>query len=163
MEKCAWVNAQHMAKLSNEEIFAHSKPFLEKLGYTNLDANYASKCLATERERARNFKELAEISTFFFDAEAKRDEATLVALKETSTQETLKKILSKFENLSDWQESTIHAAFESIMQETGLKMGKVGQPCRLAITGMMKGPSLMQVLELLGKEKVLKRLREMTN
>lgn len=160
MEKCGWVNGQHMLKLSNEEVFNYTKPFLEKLGYRNLNASYAAKCLATERERSRNFKELAEVSAFYFDEEAKRDEATLAALKETATQETLKKILAKLEGLSDWSESSIHTAFDGIMQETGLKMGKVGQPCRMAVTGMMKGPGLMQVLELFGKEKVLKRLKE---
>ena len=160
MEKCGWVNGQHMLKLSIEEVFTHTKPFLEKLGYANPDANYATKCLATERERARNFKELAEVSAFYFDVEAKRDEATLAALKESATQETLKKILTKLSDLSEWSEISIHTVFDGIMQETGLKMGKVGQPCRMAVTGMMKGPGLMQVLELLGREKVLKRLKE---
>ncbi|MCV2504069.1 MAG: glutamate--tRNA ligase, partial [Neisseriaceae bacterium] len=61
---------------------------------------------------------------------------------------------------SDWNAENIHALFEPFCEQEEIKMGKLGMPLRIQVCGTGKTPSIDEVLALLGKEEVLKRIRE---
>ena len=74
IEKCTWVNSQHLAKLSDKELLEWTKPYLETLGIKVTDDGYAAKALHSERERGKTLKALAEIAAFYLRDEVVRDE-----------------------------------------------------------------------------------------
>ena len=159
VEKLGWVNSRHLLNYSNEQLMDLTKPFLEKLGLTVDDKEYAAKALASERERGRNLKELAEISAFYFKDKVEFDKTSAQKWLNENGKEILKKMHDKLEKLDDFSETSIEKLFASLIEETKLKMLKIAQPCRVAMTGTTVSPGIHLVLSILGKDRVLTRIK----
>ena len=65
----------------------------------------------------------------------------------------------KLEGVAEWNAESIHDLFKPFCDEENIKMGKLGMPLRLAVCGTAKTPSVDEVLALIGKEEVLRRIR----
>jgi glutamyl-tRNA synthetase len=158
MEKLTWVNTQHMAKYSVSELTDLTKPFIEKLGIHVKDLEYASKVMEVERERGKTLKELAEVSAFFFRERVEIEEkASSKWLKEESI-ERLRALREKLSALDEFNMESLSKIFEETVQETGLKMLKIAQPVRVALTGTTASPGIFEVMTILGKDRTLNRL-----
>jgi len=70
----------------------------------------------------------------------------------------IEKVRSKLTAVPDWTEEGIHAVFTGLMEELALKLGKIAQPIRVALTGGTASPGLFEVMQILGKEQTLARL-----
>lgn len=158
-EKLDWVNSQHMLKLSIEDIVKSTLPFLNALGLEAKDADYTAKALTSERERGRTFKELAQISAFYFRDKIEFDEQAKTKWLNDSGKENLKTILSKIEHLGKLTTENLAPIFEEITQGTGQKMLAVAQPVRVAMTGTTVSPGIYEVLAILGKDRVISRVK----
>lgn len=162
IEKCTWVNSQHLAKLSDAELAIKTKPYLETLRLKIEDPDYAAKALHSERERGKTLKELAEISAFYFRDEVLFDESAKQKWLDEPHQKNLKILQAKLEKLDSWNEAKIKEVFEAAMKEAGVqKMIELAQPVRVALTGTTVSPGIFEVLAILGKERALKRLTRM--
>ncbi len=157
-EKLGWVNSQHMAKLSDSAVAEMTAPFLQKLGLAPGDGPYASRALATERERAKTLKELAEMSAFYFRNEIEIDEKLGPKWLTGESKEKLKLVADKLKAVNEWNEAAIEAVFKSALEETGAKMLKLAQPVRVALTGTTVSPGIYEVLDVLGKERAMQRI-----
>lgn len=160
MEKLAWVNAQHMARCSDEKLLALCEPFLEGLGFHVKDRAYAARAIATLRERGKTLKEIAEKSYFYFQDEIAIDEESGAKWLNDEGKELLIALKNKLEKLDSWNEGTIAKAFDSLISETGTKMKNLAQPVRVAMTGTTISPGIHEVLAALGKTRVLKRIEK---
>jgi glutamyl-tRNA synthetase len=158
IEKLQWVNSNHMAKLSDEELFEATSPFLKELGFDIQDKAYAAKAIATERERGKTLKELAEISAFYFRDVIEIDPKCASKWLKESGKETLSKIRNALADLNDWDEEAIGEIFKKLMEEMELKMLKLAQPVRVALTGTTVSPGIYEVLAILGRECSLNRI-----
>lgn len=157
-EKLGWVNAQHLAKLSDEKVAEMTIPFLHSMGLAVTDIKYAAKAIASERERGRTLKELAEISAFYFRDHIDHDQSSATKWLNEKGKDILKKLRDGLSKLEDFSEPAIAKVFEVVLAETGLKMVDVAQPCRVAMTGTTVSPGIHLVLSILGKKRVLERL-----
>lgn len=158
LEKCTWVNHQHMQKLSPGELAICTKPYLETLGLKVDDSDFSAKAVGSERERGKTLKELAEISAFYFRDSVAWDEKAVQKWLTPEGKQGLQKLDVTFQNLETWNEETLQKAFESALRELGLKkMVELAQPCRVALTGTTASPGIFEVMAVLGKERVLKR------
>ncbi len=72
--------------------------------------------------------------------------------------EILRGLKGLLENLPDFRPSTTEPAIKAFAEERGLKLRKVMQPLRAAITGRLATPGMYEMLEVLGKETVLRRI-----
>jgi len=72
--------------------------------------------------------------------------------------ETVVLLLQELQALKDWQEESIHGALSKVAAVYGLKLGKVAQPLRVALTGTAVSPSIDKTARLLGRERTLERL-----
>ena len=70
----------------------------------------------------------------------------------------LQDIADKLSNLSDYNLDEMHKVFDQVMEERELKLGKIAQPVRVALTGGTVSPGIFEVMDILGKDEVLKRL-----
>jgi glutamyl-tRNA synthetase len=169
-EKLKWVNSQHMLKYTDEQIFDMTLPFIEKrLGPINpvngasratTDRAMGVKAVASERERGKTFDELAEISAFYFLDEIAYDEKSAAKWLNDDGKKTLSIIIDRLSALTDFNEHTIADVFKKLIEETGKKMLDVAQPCRVALTGTTVSPGIYEVMAILGKETVIKRLKK---
>ncbi|MBI4211850.1 MAG: glutamate--tRNA ligase [Deltaproteobacteria bacterium] len=158
MEKLRWVNSQHLAKKSIEEIVEGTRPFLEARGLTITDTAYAAKAIGSERERGRTFVELADASEFYFRDDVNFDDASVQKWLNADGKVLLQKIRDRLAPLESFTEASIAEIFKALVAETGLKMVNLAQPIRVALTGTTVSPGVYLVLSILGKDRALKRI-----
>jgi len=112
------------------------------------------------KERAKTTLELAESSEFYVRKLPLVFTEKAANLLTEEAVEILKRLEPKFEALSDWTEATIEDTIRVFSEEEDLKLGKVAQPLRSALTGTTKSPGIFEVLLVLGKDETLLRLKE---
>lgn len=156
-EKLLWLN-QHYIKTLDPKIIAKELSFqFEKLNINSANGPKLTDLIVAQAERAKTLKELAEKSRFFYEEISYNEEA----VNKNLTKEilpVLKQVLSAFESLQTWKKENIHQTILTVAEQNNLKIGKIAQPIRVAVTGNTISPPIDVTLELLGKTKTLQRL-----
>jgi len=157
-EKLLWLN-QHYIKNDSSERVAHLlSVHMGEKGVDPSDWPVLAEVVEAQRERAQTLKELAEISVFFYqDFEVYEEKVANKQLKEAAAA-PLTKVKEKLEVLKDWNQQAIHDIVHGVAEELELKMGKVGMPLRIAMTGGQPSPSIDTTIYLLGKERAIRRI-----
>ena len=115
------------------------------------------------QERCSTLVDLAEEIRFIYDDFDDYDEKQAKKQFKQTTLPILESLKQQYEELDDWTAEAIHQVVENTVNTLQLGFGKVGQPLRLAVTGHGKSPSIDVTLELLGKDKTLRRLERAIN
>lgn len=158
IEKCKWVNAQHLLVKSNDELFDLVKPFLVELGLSSNDRAYAAKVMAIERVRAGTLQELADLSAFFFREEVDLDPKAASKWFSTESLARLETLRTSISELTNCDEGSLTNIFNEMATKTNLKMTEIAQPVRVALTGSTASPGIYEVMAILGKDRILRRL-----
>jgi glutamyl-tRNA synthetase len=158
-EKLEWVNFHYMKTLPIERLVGEVKPFLAEKGHTDLDDAWISKMVATLRERAKTLVELVELASFYFSDEVTIDPKAAAKFLKPESRALVVELIARLERLERWDVDSIRSAFEALMSERSLGLGKVAQPVRVAVTGGTVSPGIFEVLDVLGRAKTLARLR----
>jgi glutamyl-tRNA synthetase len=128
---------------------------IDEVGWGRLAA-----ALPSLKGRAKTLKELIDGASFLL---VKRplalDEKAVQAL-DGEARATLAKLLPELESVTDWQVPAVEAAVRAFADSAGLKLGKVAQPMRAALTGKAVSPPVFDVMAVLGREEALERLRD---
>lgn len=162
-EKLLWLN-QHYIKTSSLEYVAEQLAWqLHHMGVSTNEGPALTDVVLAQRERAKTLKEMAEKSRCFYEPSVVFDEAAVASHMTAESLPVLIAARQKLAALADWQEATIHEAINQIASEQNLKLGKIAQPIRVAITGNTISPSIDTTLRLMGKDRTLKRLEEAIN
>jgi glutamyl-tRNA synthetase len=110
------------------------------------------------KERAKTLVELLDNAAFLFaDRPIELDEAARKVLDRPG-RDMLAGLLPRFHAVEPWAHQTLEAAVRGFAEETGVKLGKVAQPLRAALTGRSTSPGIFDVLEVLGREESLARI-----
>lgn len=157
-EKAEWLNFHYLKALSVPELATAARPFLEAKGYSISDDDWLQRMVATLQERAKTLVELAEQADFFFRDEIDIDPAAAAKHLTEAIREPLQQLRDRLAKIEVWSEETVHACFNEFTEASGLKLGKIAQPVRVAVTGRTASPGIFEVLDLLGKERSLARL-----
>jgi len=107
--------------------------------------------------------EILPLSELFFKEEVTYNEEAEEVLKQEHVPEVLRAFLEETENLQDFVAEEIKKAIKNVQKKTGQKGKNLFMPIRAAATGQTHGPELPSALELLGKEKVQKRISSLLN
>ncbi|TGD58641.1 glutamate--tRNA ligase [Flavobacterium humi] len=157
-EKNKWFNHQYLVKKDDAFLAALFLPIVQSKGIeTNL--GYATKVVASVKERAHFVNELWDLSDYFFTAPASYDEKAAKNWKE-ETPELMKQLISVLENIQDFTSVTIETTVKEWLTANEIGMGKVMQPFRLSLVGKMMGPHLFDIVEMLGKEETTRRIQK---
>jgi len=157
-EKLLWLN-QHYIKTKAPEILAEQlQDYIKNTGYTVDGGPDLIAVLKVFQERCNTLVELAaEIRFLYEDFDEYNAKQAKKQFKET-TLPILESLKQQYTELDEWTAEAIHHVVEDTVNTLDVGFGKVGQPLRLAVTGHGKSPSIDVTLELLGKERTLKRL-----
>lgn len=162
-EKLLWLNSEYIKITPEEKLFELVKPFLIKEGYLKegeiLDINWACKAIKSLKERCRTLKELSHAMRYYILENVEIEPKAKEKYINHDTIPVLKEITERLSKLEDFTQEKIEKIFMDIVNEKGLKLGQVAQPVRVVITGSTVSPGIYEVLEIVGKEKVIKRLR----
>ncbi|HEX5032927.1 MAG TPA: glutamate--tRNA ligase, partial [bacterium] len=157
-EKLLWLNGLWIRTYAPEKLLAASRPFLEKRGLKIEDEKYAAKALASCQEKVKTLVELAEMADFYFREKVEiAEEARKKGLDEAG-QQILDQLKSVLAALEDYSHDSVAAALNQFAEKNSLKLGKVAQPLRSALTGSTISPGIFDVVTVLGRERVLARI-----
>lgn len=158
-DKTNWFNQQYLQQKSNSEL---AELYLDILNGKKIDTDitYVEKVVSLIKERAVFVKDFWELSDYFFETPVKYDEkASKKQLKE-DTSEILSEVSSVIESVDDFSSLTIETKVKEWITSKEISFGKVMQPLRLSLVGAMKGPHIFDIIEMIGKEEALHRIKK---
>jgi len=158
-KKFLHVQAEHLRILSDEEIARRTVPFLTTMGIrVSSDDRTLIEAIPHVKPRAATLVEVAEAVDYFFrDVEFEdKGKRKFLILKNA---ESLLRLADVVEAVAPFTEELLDATVKAWLEESGLPMKEVAQPARVALTGRTRSPGLFEVMEVLGKEKTVARLR----
>ena len=112
------------------------------------------------KERAKTLVELLDSATFLFAKRPLTLDEQATKLLDAEGRDMIAQLLLRLEAVEPWATKELEAAVRSFADETGRKLGKVAQPLRAALTGKSTSPGIFDVLDVLGREESLARLRD---
>ena len=159
-EKLLSLSADHIRATPPEKLVEPLKPFLKHHGIEIEDRNLLIKVIETLHARSKTLDEMAESALFYFADEVGYEEKAANKFLKPAAVEALRLLIDQFEKLEDFSEKNLETAFQAVMDQTGLKLGKLAQPVRVALTGKTASPGIFEVTTILGREKVISRLQK---
>ena len=157
-EKLDWINQQYLKSADLERIVALVRERLHTIGVTVEDGLDLAPIVDLYRERVKTINELADAIRYVFeDFEDYDPKAAKKALRPAARQ-PLQLLLDRLALLEDWRAESIHDVIRVITEELEVGMGKVGQPLRVAVTGGSFSPPIDQTVEMIGRERSLRRI-----
>jgi len=112
------------------------------------------------KERAKTLVELLDNATYLFAKRPLPLDTQAEKLLDKAGRETLAALLPRLEAVEPWTQAELDAAVRRYSDEATVKLGKVAQPLRAALTGKATSPGIFDVLEVLGREESLARVRD---
>lgn len=161
-KKLAHINTEYLRALSLEKFCQIAIPILKEAGVlpAETDLEYTRRVLALSQEKARDLEGFPELVRCFFDENYPIDpEARERVFKKGDPQACLKEAEAALDALAGWNARDIEATLESLAAEKGRKKFDYFPIIRLAVSGQGGGPDLLGMLEVLGKDRVLKRIK----
>ncbi len=159
-EKLLWLNANYIKETRAEELTKLLIPFLEAKGHKVASDKRLPGIVETLRERSKTLVEMAEGAEFYFRDDIAYDEKAAQKFLKPEIAPIIQLLCERLEALSSFDCKGIEGVFEGIMDEKGLKLGKIAQPTRVALTGGTVSPGIFEIIEVLGREKTIERLKK---
>ena len=162
--KLTWINNQYIKAQPLERIVNLALPFFVKEGVATqeeVDNNRAwfEKLISLYQPQMSYGAEIVELTKQFFVEEIKFDEEELEILRQDTTVAVFEDFLEKLEVAGDFTSESIKTLIKTIQKDTGVKGKNLFMPIRIASTGSMHGPELNTSLELLGRDRVVARVK----
>ncbi len=159
LEKMRWVNWSHQKTLTPEALVHAARPYLAAAGFAVPgDDAWLAKALVTLQERAQTMVELVQNGRYYFTDDITLDEAAAAKFLTAAVAEPLRSVREACAALTAWTVESITAAFNEVLAQHELKLGKIAQPVRIAVTGSTASPGIFEVLEVLGRDRTVTRL-----
>ncbi|CAK0739778.1 glutamate--tRNA ligase [Gammaproteobacteria bacterium] len=157
-EKLLWLN-QHYLKTSDPAHVAHHLRYhLGQLGIDPTTGPDPIEVVLAQRERAKTLVEMATNSAFLYQESIEYSEDAFKKHLRPEILPTLEDFYARLSCLEDWSTTALHETVIRCAEDQVLKLGKLAQPIRVAVTGKSASPPIDITLSLLGRERTLQRL-----
>ena len=131
---------------------------MDKQGINTDNGPALSAVVTALSERSKTLVEMALSSRYFFEDFAEFDDKAAKKNLKAAALEPLQKMLERFSAITEWHGEALHQIVLDLTEELELKLGKVAQPLRVAVTGAGMSPSIDVTLELIGRDRCLSRM-----
>lgn len=166
VKKLEWMNGQYINKLQDKELLEAVLPFLKNSGLVD-EGLLASKrewilqVIHLLKERAKRLTDFVELGKFFFSEEVAYDsEAVKKHFLGDRVGERLQVLQDSLSKLEDFSLSGVETTFRGLATQLQVPAAKLIHPTRVALTGCLVGPSLFELVQLMGKERTIARLTQ---
>lgn len=158
INKAKWYNEQYIRMKSGEELAEYLIPALEKEGIS-VDKIYAARACELMKDRVTFPQEFASEAMYLFKTPESYDEQVASKKWNEEVETVLAAYIEAIENADSWNAESAKSILNEVLEAKGIKIGKVMQAVRLALTGVGGGPDLMEIMEMLGKDEVVSRFQ----
>lgn len=159
-EKLLALNAAHIKTVPPKHLVNRLSPFLKAYGYEIQPSPFIESVIKTLNARSKTLKEMAESALFYFKDEIAYDDKAAKKFLTSGALPSIQLLIQTLQALDRFEEKDLEGAFLAVMEQTGLKLGKIAQPVRVALTGKTASPGIFEIIEILGKDRVISRLKK---
>lgn len=158
-EKAKWYNHQYIQLLDDAEIAIEFEKDLISKGI-NADLPLITQVVSLLKERADFISDMWDLSDYFFIAPKEYDAKVIKKRWKENIPSALLEIKTKLESIENLDPENSETIVKNYIQDNELNMGQVLNSLRLSIVGSSKGPSLFQIISLIGKGETLSRIQK---
>lgn len=157
-DKLLWLNQHYIKGEPPEHVARHLGCQLGRLGIDPTSGPDPIAVVLAQRERAKTLVEMAENSAYFYREFEHFEEKAVAKHLRPVALEPLTRVRERLAELDEWSAAVIHEVVMDTAEGLHLKLGKLAQPLRVAVSGRGVSPPIDITLELAGKARVLARL-----
>jgi len=158
-DKLLWLNAHYIKTGDPVRLAGLLQRHLADEGIDPTGGPDLVAVIKTLQERARTLVEMAQGARFYFTPDIVIDDEARQKFLTADKKPILETVIATLETLPEASETAVSAAFDAIMAQTGLKLGKIGPTVRVALTGSTSSPGIFEVIAVLGAAESCRRLR----
>jgi len=162
-KKLLWMNGQYMQQLPREELAADARARLQAAGLwrDEFESGYFERVLDAMAERLKLKQDIIDQAAYFFTDDYDYDEkAVKKRLLKEGALERLDLLKARFALIEQFSAEKLEETLVELAQELEVGNGKLIHPARVAVSGMAVGPSLYEMLEVLGRDRVVERMNK---
>lgn len=162
-DKLLWINAEYIKTSPPSDVADALVPLLDAAGLQDqvkaVSKEWLAQLVVLVKERAKTLLEMVEWVRPYFGESITLEEEAAKKFLTPAVAPVLAKLLARFESLPGFSKQAWEEVFKKFVEEEGIKMGQIAQPVRVALTGRTASPGLFEVMEVLGRDRTLLRLR----
>jgi len=165
IDKLNWINGKHLRAMEPDRFVEFAKPHMIKAGFMTGKENFEKTCwleavIKTAQNQVDYAAQVPEAVKLYFNDNVEFENAEAEAvLKEENVPRVMKLFLDALPTLEAMNSENVKALFKTIRKTTKLGGKQVFMPVRVALTGNMHGPELVEIIPLLGLERTTKRIQ----
>jgi glutamyl-tRNA synthetase len=157
--KLDWLNGQYIKKIDLDELIDRLRPFIEERGYCIDDQQMLRRAVLSLRDRVKTLVEMADLSGFYFAQEVNYDPKASQEFLKKEFLPVLEEVIKHLSNAEGLNKDISHHIIKELAAVKREPLVKIAQPIRVALTGRLVSPPIDEVMEVLGKERVIERLK----
>ncbi|MBM3844918.1 MAG: glutamate--tRNA ligase [Verrucomicrobia bacterium] len=159
-EKLDWLNYEHLRRADTDRFNELVVRTLEKAGiHTQAwDLDFVKGALATAKDKLKKLNDAPGYLGFYFQENVDIDPAEELKLRAPENKPRLQQLRDSFASVASFDAATLEQSLKGVATTLGIKAGPLVHPVRVAVTGKASGPSLYHLMEILGRERVLRRI-----
>jgi glutamyl-tRNA synthetase len=157
--KLDWMNGVRLREMTPEALVDAAGPFLRPAGLSDAPRDRLLAAVGLEREKFKLLSDVPARVDFFFKDVAYDPKAVDKVLRKEGVRDILQGLRGMLADLGGFEEKALEESVRAFCAGRGLKPSAVFHPLRVAVSGRAEGPTLFLMLQMLGKETVLSRLR----
>ncbi len=158
-EKAKWYNQQYLKSKSDEELTSLFIPVLQKKGFP-INPRYIKKVTTMIKERLVFPQDFWDQAFYFFEGPESYDQQMQKKIWKEETPGIIASVKELLKGANDFSSAGLEALIKEFIERSNLGFGRVAAPLRLLIVGSGMGPHLFDILEMIGKEETIKRIRK---
>ncbi|MFO7715533.1 glutamate--tRNA ligase [Desulfosarcina sp.] len=160
IDKLTALNADHIRAASVRQLAPRVLPFFRGKGYHAEADDYLDGVIGSLHTRSKTLVEMTEGAHFYYREDVRPyDEKAAQKFLKPEAARVLSLLAEQLNALEDLAEKSQEEAFKKVMEDTGLGFGKIAQPVRVALTGNTVSPGIFEIIAVLGKARVMARLK----
>jgi glutamyl-tRNA synthetase len=158
LDKCFWLNGQHLLQMDIERFADLALPFIAKAGIAYGTREALLAALAIVKPKVKHLSDVPAWIDYLFTEDYAYDPAAVdKALRKPGALDRLAQLKAAFAELTEWNHPALEAKLKATAEAHGVKPGEFVHPARVAASGRGVGPGLYEMLEVLGRDRVLAR------
>jgi glutamyl-tRNA synthetase len=161
-EKTKWFNQQYLRMKSDAALAALFIPILKEKGIT-AEQHFVENVCRLVKEKAHFVSEFWSNGNYFFIAPSAYDADVIKKRWNEQSANFIKTVTESFKGLTSFTAAETESTFKETAEKVGVGAGQVMQLFRVCLSGVGGGPMLFEMVELLGKDEVVKRLETAIN
>jgi glutamyl/glutaminyl-tRNA synthetase len=154
------MNGEYLRKTPVSDLVKLAGPFLEKAGLMVNGGPALEKAVALEHEKFKLLSEIPGLVDFFYKPVEFTQKAMDKVLRAPGAKEVLLGLAEDLKEFSPFEDKALEERVRKFCADRSLKPGQVFHPLRAATTGRTEGPTLFLMLEVMGRETVVSRLKD---